>query len=102
MEKTTTCKRCGAKNVHWRPSANTRTGVQLHESDGKPHVCNYVYSDFNELLAHFLNNVVIKDSDSIDTIQKKKLLQDKLRWIPTVQERAQMAENVMKYKSWYK
>jgi|SRR5687767_15668661 len=97
----TKCKRCGANNVHWKPSANTRTGVQLHNADETPHICNYTFSDFNELLARFWNNIVIHDSDSPAVVITKKQWQDKLRWKPTPEERKTMAENREKYKFWY-
>lgn len=96
------CKRCGATNVHWRQSPNTRTGVQLHNKDGTAHICNYVYNDYAEQLSYFLNKVVIKESDSIDVLQQKRRLQEKMRWQPTAEERKTMATNVEKYKWWYK
>lgn len=78
-DKFTRCKRCGTEGLQWIKSANVISGFELKDKLGNLHNCSgRAVSTYMEELAYFWDRVVLKESDPIETIRAKEVMQDRL------------------------
>lgn len=67
-----TCRFCGKSGLKWIKCVDTRSGVELGEANGKPHICSAkTKSNYNSQIADFTNNCIVWESDSEEVKQKK-------------------------------